>query len=626
VSEQRHRTILEIETDTAKVEAVGRSLDSAFDTKVLDRFQDRLESLDNVLTRMIETQEKLARTLDAVADSGSKASEALGGGGGGSGGGGGPAPISASGGGSGGRVALGPAFGGGGGFGGGGVGGGLGGGGYGGGGGIGAVAGLLPAGLMQFMGPLGIMGGLTYLGRRKEAELQQFIGSGQAYTLGGMERTLAKIPNMALDIAPAAIGMMFGPAAGLAAQGTAGLLKDTVGPLISLGLQTSMGAAGEARSYYRMRAGSAAYLPNETSIGAYENLGASFGLGPLDVNQQLADLNRQTGGAGMGLENWGSALAAQSFGMDLGTSAAILRSLRPGRGGRWTGPNALPGILASLEINNSLVGSDVGEGAAYAVNTAQSFGQGGRTLSYQDFFQTSGGLQTSLGLAGSSSMRPLQIAQGLYQGVSQAGMTGPSDALGVMLLKAAGWNGGGGEQYVDALGKLQTPTAKIMQNVVQRISEVDGTPGVKALIMQRALGRLGTQISMDEARDLVKSGIANETIPSSTAESLVQRAGAKRFEFGKGIPEQEAENAGTRLGLGKGFVDASLRMETALLKLAQSTTGLTTLFDALSGAVEGASGGPVNKVLRRVIDLLPTPAPAAPRAFKPPNLKGGSTW
>jgi hypothetical protein len=195
-----------------------------------------------------------------------------------------------------------------------------------------------------------------------------------------------------------------------------------------------------------------------------------------------------------------------------------------------------------------------------------------------------------------------------------------------MLLKATGWNGGGGDAYADALGKLQEPTADIMQNVIRRISQVDGTPKIKALIMQRALGRLGVRVGMGQARSFVDKGIAGGDISQEEADSLIARGAGKRFELGGGIPEQEAENAGTRLGLGKGFAEASLRMETALLKLAQSTTGLTTLFDALSGAVEGASGGPVNKVLRRVIDLLPTPAPAAPRAFKPPNLKGGSTW
>ena len=653
MADQTHRTVLQIDADTSKIDRLGDSLDRSLDSASVDRLIDRLEKLDSTIERLIAHQGQLAAATNATVSATSALAGSLPSSGG---------AATATGGLGGAAAALGsgwtgttvfgpitpvqaqiqalqaqlqpfqqqaqlaglqsqlqraqnPSS------------------------GLSAAAGISAAaggpmgvaGLLSRLGPEGAAAAaLMYAGYRAVGSASQYIASGQMFTIPGLTGGIGNLVETGIlggGVATAAFGGMVPAAALYAAWKTLGKA-----PAQQI-LGTAGAAASTALDYYRTKADTAYFTGQDTSV--VESLGARFGMGPTASVRAASQFYQQIGGEQYGgAEGFYAALAGRDMGVDLGTSAALYRTLRRGAGGSlangpWrphlqggqavvTQQAMAPGdMLASMLATAGslgLQGSDRSEYVAQLVNFAQGRGSQG----IQTDYAATMGITTGLGgLEGIQSGTAARVGTQLANRFTAVGKSGPRDALDVAVLRAAGW--GSGKNFVQASFAAQHPDAAMLGRLVERVQGAGGSADEKAWIMQQVMERMGAPVGEEMARDLVAQGIHSKGFVFESQNLLSVKAEKQRAEAGKGHPEYAAETEGKQLALGKQVLQAEQELARAQVDLAANVKHLVPLLNALAGAVAGA----VQKINTVLDNVLPDPEPGPTGAPVPSGGYGG---
>lgn len=569
----RVRTTLEIQTDTSQVSAIGDAIGKAMDPTPLDRVAERTRDLTAEFDALFASQKSV---VSAMADIGTgadifrtmandlrdvtaQAREAA-------------ASLSGVG-----AVATGP--GGGGGFGGTGVGSGFGvpgggsgtwnapsGGGAGGGSGGGARGG----------GASGEGGNGRWAGTAMAAAAtagHTLTGQGG---LSGLGSTMVS-GGMMIGAAAAGLGLLAG-----------------IPMVIGGGLLAAAGATAGAGEAYEKGLWQAVGLGIPVAVDAdgrpvspgIEKIGARYGQGPTQAVQEAASFLRQTGGAWFGGvggdEGWRAAKAFEYLGVDLGTSASFAKSTRPGRGGRADGAwqDSMAGLFESAK-EQGLYGTDRSEYIQTMTQAARSAGASGQTFNYGRVNALASGLHAQ----GFQGPRAGNVAAQMAGAAQDIGASGPTDAVDIMLLRAAGWKGEGAKDYWDALAYLQEHPTEVWGKAIKSSLVGIEDPSARAGMAQRLMARKGIRIGPTEARGLTgysgasHLGSALGVMTEAEVDADVLNASGQR----------RAGIEARRTAVGRKMLPAAMDLEEAQITAVEGIAGMDKELRELTKYIAGTS-------------------------------------
>lgn len=350
-------------------------------------------------------------------------------------------------------------------------------------------------------------------------------------------------------------------------------------PLALMGMALHAGAqtAGGAEQYWTTRMHAYPFLPGfaqGTDVGG----ATAWGYQPTQALGMAQSFYSTVGKTGFGGQRgWHLAMALQALGVDTGTSAGFLRMFRPGRGaaeGEGDAADILAGAYGGLRDMGS---GEKSEYLAHIANYIGGIGNRGGVVSATDTI----GLAADLKQAGFRGTRGVQVATAMGQSAYQTGLAGPQSAVDVLLMRGAGWNGGGAAGYARALGSLQeNPTGAWVNALQTMLGGLGDAPAeVKAMLVQQVMGSKGVQIGWGEARDLVtRAGGLSENGPLAFGTSvgeIVGRGAVAAGRGGGGVPQTRAAIEEERVKIGTDILPTSFELERAQINMAKVTQDLS---------------------------------------------------
>ena len=609
MADDHDRTVLEFEADASKVQALGEEINKAMDARPLERMEEQAKDLDTAFGDLVDKQAELTKGLlgvekgtDAyralkdelrgVAEEARLTESAL----------------------KGVAKRIGAADSGGG----------------GGGGGGGEV--WQEGGTQHMRSVQKAM--QTQHARKKAAgagdddaggtgKTLSFARGAQSAIMGGAAAFSGAPLSSALDTGAGAVA-----ASGAGMGGTFAVLSipiaiDMMLAAMAMRAAESIYPSGMAWAGARMQA-----RPHVRSLSIGDD-GAAFGM---DVTQTLgaaAGLGRSIG-APVTSKQLRAALAMQQLGIDQGTTGGLFRVYQPGRGASGDPMQALARMYSQATAAG-ISGASRSEYMAHIVNTIQGAGQGGATIDVGSLLT----LEDRLGGSGFSSVHGARVAGGMARGAMGVGRSGPQDAIGVAMLRAAGYRGGGAESYAEATLQMQRDPAGVASKALERI--MGGLPGgdsQRAMFLQRVLGSSafgGVQIGPDQAMILAQGLSSGRGGTMSTINELIEQGAAQAVDAGMGLPQQAARLGSQRARVGAKIAPTMLTLAEAQTNLAEAAVQLSPAFLQLAKMARGTTGA-----LRDFMVWLKKhtkgngggpPKPDPPKPDKPYEVGGDNeTW
>lgn len=353
------------------------------------------------------------------------------------------------------------------------------------------------------------------------------------------------------------------------------------------------------------------------------------GLGPIEMGTDLGFLPIETQGiigqffgargGTMGPEGQRQAeeaMAAQRmFGVQAGQAGQFARGAMAGGGGT-RGQSLAETLQGAFVIG--LRGAQIPELLGTLVSLQQRAEKQGIKIDAQEFIKTTMTMNAA-GLQGLQGQRVAGELTGAAQGLAQRGAQSPLD---VLMLRAAGFRPNQGlEGYAQAMQRLETPDQDLLNNVMQQLTQGAGGGGAGSqLLLKRALGRMGVQVGMGQAGDLIR-GFQGGEAPDITALMGQQRQAGGAAAMGRQAEDKvtmytqtgraAAKLEAQRIGVGQGMAGAMVGMERNMInagKVAANFAGNMqslnkVVADALTLASDFTKGGGEG-TLHRIANLL----------------------
>lgn len=335
--------------------------------------------------------------------------------------------------------------------------------------------------------------------------------------------------------------------------------------------------------------------------------GVRFGIGPQEMNQLFGQMMGARGGTYGDVERqqFTEAMAAQTaYGVTGQQAGQFARMGIRGGGGRGMG-QGLAGVLQAA-VAQGLRGSQVTEHLQSLVQLGQQAERSGVKINVREFTRGAATL-TAAGLQGLQAQR---VATGMQQAamtVSQRGVTSPVD---VLLARAAGFDPSQGpEGYARAMNKMAGGMTtdmmnKLMANMSKGAEAGGFGPEMQALMLRRAMGRMGVQIGPGQATRLLESyrggeGDIETMLQTAAGQEMIgagERPGARgrltriaerKVRFGAPLTRGAAGLEAFQIGVGARAAKWVLPLERASARAAGAISRLP--IDRFANAVERAT-------------------------------------
>jgi hypothetical protein len=299
------------------------------------------------------------------------------------------------------------------------------------------------------------------------------------------------------------------------------------------------GKQREAAIQGRMRK---ARIRTETGLPGLQ-AGVPFGMGPTEMMQMFGQFMGARGGVSNQVERaqFMETMAAQTrFGVTGQQAGAFARMGVPGGGGQ--GAAGLAGVLRSAFVQG-LHGAQITEYLQSLVQLGQQAERMGVKINEKEFVRSA----ATLSAAGLQGLQAQRVATGMQQaaiGVSQRGVQSPID---VMIARAAGFDPSQGpEGYARAMNKISGGmTSDMMNKLMSNLTRGAGAggfgPEMQALMLRRAMGRMGVQVGPGQASKMLASyreGSTDAMMRELEAGALIGRGeqpGARRWLRGEAV-------------------------------------------------------------------------------------------
>ena len=180
-----------------------------------------------------------------------------------------------------------------------------------------------------------------------------------------------------------------------------------------------------------------------------------------------------------------SLVMKRAYGIGTETSGAYYRGFTPGGGA--TGKTSMADVVGTARVGMGLQGGRLQDYLQELVSLQRKAEQQGLKINVKEMSQQGLLLSAGLGFEGPQAQRVLGALTGTAHAVGGRGMQSPQDML---MLQAAGFSGGGGEDYAEARLKLmrQGMSGDVLENLLGNV--VGGIAG------NQSIGPAGKQVSL----------------------------------------------------------------------------------------------------------------------------------
>lgn len=335
--------------------------------------------------------------------------------------------------------------------------------------------------------------------------------------------------------------------------------------------------------------------------------GIEFGLGPTQMMGMFTEFMRSRGGVydQAGERQFREAMAASARAGISTTQAGAFNRMGLAGGGGAMGKLGLSEVLQAA-FAEGLNGSQVAEYLQTLVQIGQQAERTGVKMDVQAFTRSS----ALLSRAGFEGLQAQRVTGGMQQAgmrLSAQGVSGPMD---VLMARAAGFDPSQGpEGYARAMNKLaggMTPDMlnNLLGTLTTGVQGSDFGPEMQALMMRRAMAKMGVQVGPGQASILLDSyKKSGGKLPSGVEElwskgeeggardALLQEA-RRRVSVGAGLTRGAAGLEATQIGLGRGAAGFVVGAEMNQLKFSLSIVknfggGLEKLNGVVLRAIKG---------------------------------------
>ena len=371
-------------------------------------------------------------------------------------------------------------------------------------------------------------------------------------------------------------------------QYNAGLESDaSISARARVGRIKSAGAAAYSRTY--AAAGSA--FASRAELAAIETAGAQFGVGPTAALGEASSISQaakgSTGAGGYKLLKSMQAL----YGTSLQQGATVLGNFGRGYGGRADAgvadQQALAAVMArggkgGLGLNASQMGDYLG--------IFQGLGARGTATGSTVNMMGLGRDMQRLGNTGFAPNQAARVGGEFYGGVMSMGQSGPQGAAGWAMMRAAGYTGGGGSgEYARAMGRMQNPDEGMLRKYVDQLIMPGMDADTQALVIQRGLGQVGTQVGFEQAKMLGRSGLGAQVGGTGVTAAMMSEAGVfAAGAAGAGPSRVEAGIEAKRIAAGGGIAGTVQAFSESMVNMA--ITFNKTLGPAITDFANGVEG------------------------------------
>jgi hypothetical protein len=249
--------------------------------------------------------------------------------------------------------------------------------------------------------------------------------------------------------------------------------------------------------------------------------------------QAVGEFGQQVGrlpGAG----EFQSALGLERlYGVDRGTSAQLLRQLRPGRGGATgLGEDMLASLVADA-LAEGLEGSEITEHLAHIAEMQEQAASRGMKIQSETLSAMAIGLGHALGLEGVRGGQVAGQLAGAAQSVVTQGARGPID---IQMLRAAGFRPELGQQsFFGARRKLANIEqggfdADTMFDLLSNLTAGVGSEEEAGYTLERALGSAGVTVGPEEAIKMARGLAGGREAFAATLEHAKETGGIRTAE------------------------------------------------------------------------------------------------
>ena len=538
MAEERDRTVLEFEADVSKIKSIGEEINKAMDVRPLERLEEQAKGLDTAFSGLVDKQIELTKELLGI-DKGTDAYRKL-------------------------KDMLRD---------------------------VSQEANTVRSALSNVQKQAtSIGGGGGARAANAEAAFDSKIGmaglsgaqTGSRAVLGGASAISGAPLSGAMEQGAQAVASSGAGLGGTFAIASIPIAMGMMQAAMAMRAAESIYPAGIAWAGARMQA-----RPHVSTL-SMADAGAAYGL---DVTQTLgaaAGLGRSIGAPATS-QQLRVALAMQQLGIDQGTTGGLFRVYQPGRGASGDPMQAMAQMYSQATAAG-LSGSARSEYMAHVVNTIQGAGQGGATIDVGSLLT----LEDRLGGSGFESIHGARVAGGMARGAMGVGRSGPQDALGVAMLRAAGYRGGGAESYAEATLQMQRDPAGVASKALERI--MGGLPGgesQRAMFLQRILGSAafgGVQIGPDQAMGLAMGLSSGRGGAMATINELIEQGASQAGEAGMDLPQHAARLGSQRARVGAQIAPTMLTLAEAQTNLAEAAVQLAPALLVLAQGARGATG------------------------------------
>lgn len=321
-------------------------------------------------------------------------------------------------------------------------------------------------------------------------------------------------------------------------------------------------------------------------------VGQGFGVKPQQAIMQAAVLSQSMyGPAGAGdLEQ---ALAArQVFGIGTGQLGAFRGAMRRTGYGPDAGNRNEVTMTLMTAVKLGLEASEVAEYMQQQTGFLKSLESQGLRASNAELQAINSGVAAT----GIRGFRAQSITQGFARGAIRVGQQGMQSAADVRLMRAMGYTGrGGAEEYAKYMMMAQDPgiAARYMPEYVQSFTRgMDPNSDYAAMMVQRAMGKMGVQLGPVEARQMALGGSAFKKGMAGSVGATASYAELNGIEgimarSGRQIAGVTGSTVVEQAGIEQLRIEAGAKVARSMLDLERSVVDIANSFgNALAPAVE----------------------------------------
>jgi hypothetical protein len=355
--------------------------------------------------------------------------------------------------------------------------------------------------------------------------------------------------------------------------------------------------------------------------------GVGFGMGPQQMIQSFSEMMQARGGTydDVRRQSFRSALAAKTmFGVSAGQAGQFLRMGTEGGGGQ--GALNLATVLQSA-TEQGLKGSQVVEYLSRLVDLGNQAEQTGVKIDPRAFIKASA---TMRGL-GTMKQQAGRVAGGLQRAAGGLAARGVSSPMDILMLRHAGWSPEQGPEGLalayERLEEGGLDVGGLIGDIVSGAGGGVGGPGLKALQIKRAMGKLQIPVSMKQARTWARGVEGGELKPEVLKDiqrmiTAGERPGAEQRMIA-GAKELVARDAPTargaagleaeRIGIGRGAAGYMVGMERNAIRTGKIMNNFGKNLNQLNAIVaillrnaDKITQGGVGGVMSQIAPLIQT--------------------